>query len=164
MRGPGVAAARTVDSLALLSDVAPTLSDLVAVPTPAFIDGRSLVSWLGRRTSEEPTTRKQILHEFWLREGFPLDVREASTRPPTIPTYRALRSARYLYVEYRYPDGQQEKELYDLKRDPFELDNIAGRADAQLSNRLSVKLDKLQRCKAASCRREDNPLSKVRAM
>ncbi len=165
VRGPGVAAARTVDSLALLSDVAPTLSDLVDVPTPAFIDGRSLVSWLGRRTSEEPTTRKQILHEFWPREGFPLDVREASTRPLTIPTYQALRSARYLYVEYRYPDGQQEKELYDLKRDPFELDNIAGRADAQLLNRLSVKLDKLQRCKAASCRREeDNPLSKVRAM
>lgn len=103
--------------------------------------------------------RKQVLHEFWPREGFPVDIREESARPLALPTYSALRSAQYLYVEYRYPDGQQERELYDLERDPFELQNIAGTADDALLEALSTKLGELQSCKASACRQAEDSAS-----
>ena len=38
-------------------------------------------------------------------------------------TYEAMRTQSFLYVEYS--DG--EREFYDLRRDPFELHNIAFR-------------------------------------
>lgn len=156
VRGPGVPAGRTVDALALLSDVAPTLTDLVDAPTPAFVDGRPLTPWLRKRHPAGTVARKQVLHEFWPREGFPIDVREESARPLPLPTYRAFRSAQYLYVEYSYPDGRQERELYDLERDPFELWNIADTAKASLLRSCSRKLDELQKCQAAGCRAAEN--------
>ena len=152
VRGPEVPAGRTVDALTLLSDVAPTLTDLVGAQAPAFVDGRSLAPWLEPRAAAVATERRQILHEFWPREGFPLDVREESPRPLPLPVYRALRSARHLYVEYSYPGGRQERELYDLERDPFELDNLARTADPALLEALSAKLGELQSCRAAGCR------------
>ena len=156
VRGPGVATGREVHTLALLSDVAPTLTDLVGARAPAFVDGRSLAPWLELDGPGGATERRQVLHEFWPREGFPLDVREESARPLPLPPYSALRSARHLYVEYDYPDRQQERELYDLERDPFELDNVARSAAPSLMNALSAKLEALRACKASACRQAEN--------
>ncbi len=154
VRGPGVPAGREVDALSLLSDIAPTLTDLADAPTPEFVDGRSLAPWLSKGASV-PEGRQQVLHEFWPKEGFP----PGSPRPLPIPAYQALRSSEYLYVNYSYPDGRQEEELYDLKRDPFELNNIASTADGALLSALSAKLNALQTCKEATCRAvEDSPL------
>ena len=149
--GPGVPAGQEVESLALVSDVAPTLTDLVATPTPAFVDGRSLGSWLGKGAAATP--RQQILHEFWPVEGL------NQTRLLPIPTYGALRSAEYLYVNYSYPDGREELELYNLERDPYELENIAPSADPALLGALSTKLEALGKCQASGCREaEDSAL------
>lgn len=156
VRGPGVPVGQTVDALTLLSDVAPTLTDLVDAPAPTFVDGRSLAPWLGKAHPAAAKERQQILHEFWPREGFPIDIREESVRPLPIPIYQALRSLKYLYVDYDYPDGRREQELYDLARDPFELENIARNADLTLLRKLSAKLDKLRNCKASACRQAEN--------
>lgn len=151
--GPSVTAGRTVDALTLLSDLAPTLTELVDAPTPAFVDGRSLAPWLGG--GDAPEGRQQVLHEFWPREGFPAD----APRGLPIPVYSALRSPEYLYTEYEYPDGRREQEFYDLIRDPFELENIASTADAALLSALSAKLAALRSCQAAACREvEDSSL------
>ncbi len=153
VRGPGVAAGRSVDALTLLSDLAPTLTDVTGTPMPDFVDGRSLAPWFGE--SDVPEGRQQVLHEFWPRESFPAD----AARPLPIPVYAALRSPEHLYVEYDYPDGRREQELYDLTRDPFELENIASTADAALLSALSAKLNALRSCQAAACREaEDRPL------
>jgi arylsulfatase A-like enzyme len=139
-----------------LSDLAPTLSELAKIPTPAFVDGRSLAPWL-RRDASRVKARAQVLFEFWPREGFPVDEREEPEHVQVrVPEYRALRSKRYLYTEYRYANGTKELELYDLKRDPFELRNVVGSAPASLLKALSKKLDALQRCRAAGCRRAEN--------
>jgi N-acetylglucosamine-6-sulfatase len=154
--GPGIPKNRTVDALTLLSDIAPTLTDLAGALTPAFVDGYSLRPWLRRDTSKAKE-RAQVLHEFWPREGFPVDEREEPEHVVTrVPEYRALRSKKYLYTEYRYLDGSQESELYDLVRDPFELRNIVGTANASLLRSLSRTLDELQTCQAASCRKAEN--------
>jgi hypothetical protein len=52
-----------------------------------------------------------------------------------------------------------ERELYDLLRDPYQLENIAKRADPVLIDALSTRLDRLLRCAAAGCRAaEDAPV------
>jgi len=154
--GPGVPKGRTVDALTLLSDVAPTLAGFAKIPTPAFVDGRSLRPWL-RRDPSRVEARAQVLLEFWPREGFPVDEREEPEHVEVrVPQYRALRSKRYLYTEYRYANGTKELELYDLKRDPFELRNVAGTEQLALLRALSRKLDVLQRCRAAGCRKAEN--------
>jgi len=40
---------------------------------------------------------------------------------PTIPSFCAVRSPRYLYVQY----ATGEEELYDERADPYELANLA---------------------------------------
>ena len=41
-----------------------------------------------------------------------------------VPAYCAARSSRYLYVQY----GTGVRELYDLRRDPYELKNVVRNA------------------------------------
>jgi hypothetical protein len=46
-----------------------------------------------------------------------------------------------------------EKELYDLKSDPDELNNVAGQAGfASIQSQLAARLAKLKNCTGASCR------------
>ena len=72
-------------------------------------------------------------------------MRSASGCPRTTRCERS----RYLYVEYF--DG--ERQLYDLRRDPYELTNIVARAPASLRTALARQLAALERCHGRSCRR-----------
>jgi len=101
----------TVDRhLALNVDLAPTVAALAGVRPGIPQDGRSLVPLLG---AQDPPWRVDGLVEYrgpgQLRVGGP-------------PPYRALRTHRFLYVAY--DDGWRE--LYDMRRDPWQLDNVAG--------------------------------------
>ena len=63
-------------------------------------------------------------------------------------TYGAMRTPAFLYVEYR--DG--ERELYDLRRDPFELHNIARRLSPAQAAGLHSELLGLELCRGSrSC-------------
>src|SRR4029450_2808058 len=68
-----------------------------------------------------------------------------------IPNYEALRTARYHYVEYE----TGEKELYDDKSDPTELDNLlapdALPPDPVLLSILKKQLDGLKSCAGSDC-------------
>jgi hypothetical protein len=66
-----------------------------------------------------------------------------------VPSYDALRTPRYLYVEY--DDG--ERQLYDIRRDPYELTNIVARVPASVRTALSRQLEALEQCHGASCGR-----------
>jgi len=65
-----------------------------------------------------------------------------------VPLYSAMRTDSYVYVEYR--DGAHE--LYDLKTDPQELNNLAGNASPALMTQLSARLAELSKCAGATCR------------
>lgn len=146
--GPNVPKGQNVDALTLVSDVAPTLTDLVGSSAPDFVDGRSLGPWLGKRSAAAP--RQQLLQEFWPVEGL------NQSRLLPIPTYGAVRSEDYLYVDYTYPDGREELELYDLESDSYELTNIASSADPALLAALSDKLGELMSCQASGCRQAED--------
>ena len=67
-----------------------------------------------------------------------------------VMTYRAVRTPRWLYVEYRAGG----RELYDLARDPYELRSLDGeRGYAAVRRGLHGVLRRLSRCRGAACRR-----------
>jgi arylsulfatase A-like enzyme len=62
--------------------------------------------------------------------------------------YRGLRTDGYTFVQY----GDGTLELYDLKADPYQLENIAGSASPDLLEKLQSWLESLRHCEGASCR------------
>jgi arylsulfatase A-like enzyme len=59
-----------------------------------------------------------------------------------------VRSKRYLYVEYE----SGERELYDLRKDPYELHSLHDSADKDLISKLGARLDALRDCAGTGCR------------
>jgi arylsulfatase A-like enzyme len=109
--GPGVPTGERSNSPAELLDVYPTLADLAGLPTPKGLEGVSL-----RPQIDDPT-----------------DVRERPAITDHNPGNQSIRGARYRLI--RYADGSEE--LYDLKTDPQEFDNLIGDpAHAKAADRL----------------------------
>jgi N-acetylglucosamine-6-sulfatase len=81
----------------------------------------------------------------------PLSDQTVLARFARIPAYTAIRTSRYLYVEY----AGGERELYDLIADPDEADNLAGRKKADVEARLAERLGSLRACRGRGCRKAD---------
>jgi len=98
--GPGVMASARCDQPAELLDIYPTLIDLCGLPDRDDLEGHSLVPQL-----KDPATPRP-----W----------------PAITSHNqgnhGIRTRRWRYI--RYADGSEE--LYDIKADPREWDNLAG--------------------------------------
>jgi N-acetylglucosamine-6-sulfatase len=135
VRGPGVPAKRTVDAMVLNIDFAPTLAELTGASAAGFVDGRSFAPFLAGRIPG--SWRTDFAIEHWTDE-----------EDAGIPNYLGLRTTQYKYVEY--PSG--ERELYDLKKDPYELRSLHAGADPALLQKLSARLKQLEACAAATCR------------
>jgi hypothetical protein len=69
--------------------------------------------------------------------------------------FRALRTAGWVYIAY---EQSQERELYDLRADPYQLDNLIARADPDALALLDRRIAELAACAGAGCRAaEDAP-------
>ena len=113
---------RVLTDMALNIDLAPTVAQLAGVRPGLEEDGRSLVPLLRPGPSPPP----------W-RKSFVVEYLGGLTQMPYPPDFEAVRTERYLWVEYR--NGWRE--LYDLKKDPYELRNEAGKpSSAGLRRRL----------------------------
>jgi len=99
MRGPGVSGG-TTNALASMVDVRATLTNLAGVAGEVAYDGRSVAQFF---SGTPATWRKRLLFE----------------RPPsgTSVGWHALHEPPYIYIEWT----TQAKELYDLAKDPGEL-------------------------------------------
>ena len=123
IRVPGVPR-RTVRAVVGNQDIAPTLAALAGVPRPAT-DGANLIPLMrGRRSS---------LHR-------PMLLRNKQTADDKPPSFWGLRTARWKYVA----QTNGERQLFDLRRDPHELRNVAGRRPAK-ERRLERALSRAKR-------------------
>lgn len=143
VRGPGIKPNTSTAELASVVDIAPTILELAGVTPDKSIDGRSLVPYM---RDPELRTRRALLYESFvetndvqqnggapetegttyarpLQAGAATASREASAEASIVAPpkdYEGLRLGPYKYIEW--PDG--EKELYDIEKDPYELNNI----------------------------------------
>jgi arylsulfatase A-like enzyme len=117
--GPGVPAGARSRALAGTVDLAPTFADIARADAEGH-DGRSLLGVLRGRPPVR--WRSALLVEHLGRSSAGGDPDSQSWAEGRAGNYRALRSRRYTYVEYANGD----RELYDHRRDPHQLDNRAG--------------------------------------
>jgi arylsulfatase A-like enzyme len=111
-------------------DLAPTIVDVANARPRRVMDGRSLLP-------------------FFARPGTSFDRDILIERGPGEDPYSAIRTGRYLYVEY----ASGARELYDLRRDPHELrSRHADPAYAGVRRNLAERLDRLRSCRGVRCR------------
>src|SRR5215203_4225906 len=136
IRGPGIKAGTATGELAANIDLAPTILELAEVEADKSIDGRSLVPFL-----KDPAlrSRRPLLFESFVAtndveaNGEPTGQEAPTPGPAARPgtgdasasivappkDYLGIRLGPYKYIEW--PSG--EKELYDITKDPYELNN-----------------------------------------
>ena len=162
VRGPGVPEGEKLEHLVLNNDLAPTFAQLGGAEAPSFVDGRTL----GPLLREDPPPVAEWRSAFLVEAATELGGVEAD---PTVgdgspelplsgdpspegrwghPALEALRTEEGLYVEYE----TGERELYDLKKDPYQLDNRYGMAGPDLTGRAEGWLEALRGCAGAACR------------
>jgi N-acetylglucosamine-6-sulfatase len=131
VRGLGFPAGRHLNEPVANIDVAPTVLELARATSGRRMDGRSLVP---------------ILRDPGLAWGRELLVE----RGPGNDNFTAIRTPRFVYAEH----ANGERELYDLARDPHQLDSRHGDpAYAQMRSELAARLLRLRGCAGDGCRR-----------
>ena len=101
MSGPGIPVGERRDAFCYLLDIFPTLCDLVDVPIPDSVEGKSLV----------PAMREGDR----IRDTLAFAYRDIQ---------RSVRDERYKLIEY-VVKGEQTTQLFDLQADPWERNNLA---------------------------------------
>jgi arylsulfatase A-like enzyme len=110
MAGPGVRASTPSDALVELVDIAPTLLDLCGLPVPARMQGCSMCALLDGR---DDWSKRHVIAEYNDALG---SVEHA--RPVHASMYR---DGTHKIVVYH---GEGLGELYDLREDPREFDDL----------------------------------------
>jgi arylsulfatase A-like enzyme len=132
-------------------DLAPTIADMAGAKIPDFVDGRSLLPCL---EESDLQWRNGLLIEFgYIDEEA---IAEALSDPETDNllvgvnggAFRGIRGEDFIYVEY----ANGEVEFYDLTKDPYQLENLAGTLSAETLAILHEKLAALKYCTGTECR------------
>jgi len=150
VRGPGIPAATKVNELTGNIDVPATLLRLSGVEPGYAVDGRPL----GRfwRNPERRTRRPFEISLFVGDDAAP-NRAAVSGRAPAV-NYRGFRVGPYKYIRYR----NGARELYDLSRDPEELNNRIDKPRyAEVERYMASHLQRVISCGGASCREELPP-------
>jgi N-acetylglucosamine-6-sulfatase len=142
--GPGVPAGGSTQAMTENVDLADTFAAMGGVQMSS--DGTSLLPLLHGTPVAGWRNAVLIEHHHPMPSRTDPDAQSSVSGNP--PSYEAMRTKDFLYVEYI--DG--EREFYDLRTDPYELHNLAaGLSFAQL-NALHAELLGLQDCHgAAAC-------------
>jgi N-acetylglucosamine-6-sulfatase len=134
-RGPGVPAGLRDPRPVANIDIAPTIVDAADAQPQRVLDGRSLFGLMA-----DPGV-------WWGRDILLENGRGANR----VPGYRAIRTGRFVYAQHLTTG---EYELYDLERDPLQLDNLDGvPAYASVQRDLAKRLRLLRLCAGRGCQK-----------
>ncbi len=118
--GPGLPQGQRSDALCYLLDIFPTLCDLLDLPIPASVEGKSLAPII----NEEQETLRDTL--FFAYKHY----------------QRAVSDNRYKLIEY-FVEGSRTTQLFDRAEDPWEINNLS--ADSDYSSHLTRLREELSR-------------------
>jgi arylsulfatase A-like enzyme len=105
MSGPAVPENQRSDALCYLLDIYPTLCDLIGMPIPESVEGKSLVPAMQKGAGARDTL-------FFAYRG----------------VQRAVQDGRFKLIEY-VVEGQRHTQLYDLQADPYEVNDLSKEAE-----------------------------------
>jgi N-acetylglucosamine-6-sulfatase len=181
IRGPGIKPGTSTGQLAGNIDLAPTILELAGVEPDKSVDGTSLVPFF-----RDPSlrTRRPLLFESFV-ETNDVEANGEPTPQPAPPAepgpaarlarasgggatasivappkdYEGIRLGPYKYIEW--PDG--EKELYDINKDPYELNNIVRDPNFfPIRAYLHAELVRLENCVGRTCSESAPPFPLTR--
>ncbi len=150
----------TSDALASTMDIYPTLIEAVNGRQPEKLDGKSLLPMLLRKDAAPVHTSLQWagMHSrawgFLINKSFKGRGEERSYAPPSQLIIKKDHLFRFVgtvppNIYKDHPDGKTaEFEIYDLRRDPAETENLFGKNDALLDEFISIssaQIKELQR-------------------
>jgi arylsulfatase A-like enzyme len=143
VRGPGVATDSESDALIGNIDLAPTILAIAeAQPDDVELDGRPMPGLPSgpAKPGHRPLVIESLVRDRSTYYGYP---------------YSAIRTGRWLYVEYETGD----RELYDLTNDPEQLESLAEDPEyAPTVAYLAKELDQLADCAGPDCRQRVGPV------
>jgi arylsulfatase A-like enzyme len=131
IRYPELIKPKSVNSDLLLNiDFAPTLLDLAGIDIPKDMQGTSFVPQL--ESNNKSTVRDAVYYHYY---EFP--------KWHNVQPHYGVRTSRYKLIHYYY--NMDEWELFDLKKDPNEMENLYGTSGTKkLTRRLKNKIMELQ--------------------
>ena len=136
IRGPGIPRGRVRKDPFTSIDFAPTIARMARAKVRAKVDGKSMLK-VARKGDRG--WRRPILTNTGARRG-----KKALGQ--------GIRVKGYLYAEYR--TRGRKRELYDLRRDPHELRNVAGKKRYRFTQkRLRKALHRRWDCSGVKCRK-----------
>jgi arylsulfatase A-like enzyme len=125
MAGPGIPRGERRDAFCYLLDLFPTVCDLLGLPTPTTVEGKSLVPILQGKARQ-------------VRDSVFAAYRDCQ---------RMVRSERYKLIRYRVK-GEQRTQLFDLPADPWETRDLS--QDPAHADHLAVLDGKLREWQTAA--------------
>ena len=148
IRGPGIPHGRTTRALMGDVDLAATVVDAAGARPGHVLDGLSMLPFA--RNVHRRNLRPLLHTTAGQGARGHTNTREGGARgtQPRVPAWNAVRTTRWLYVQYK--GGHSE--LYDLKRDRWEMTSRALDPNyRQRRNTLRRILGDLKRCRGRSC-------------
>ena len=141
--GPGIKKNRTINGPAMDVDLTATIIDMAGAKRGRTMDGISLLPALRGK-------RKLPQRDLPLEAMRPLFVFYTPITAFDLPYY-GVRTDRYKYIHWSFDTNNIE--LYDLKKDPDELDNLANKpAFAATVAKLEAEATRLRSCRGNTCR------------
>jgi arylsulfatase A-like enzyme len=174
IRGPHIRPGSESNEIVGNIDIAPTVLELAGVEADKSIDGRSMTPFL--QDPELKTLRPYLFESFVETsdvdeqgaiaepgdQSSPARKRSGATASILAPPkdYEGIRLGPYKYIAW--PDG--EKELYDLEKDPYELNNLVHIPNYfPVRNFLHRELtERLEDCVGRTCREEASEIPLTR--
>ena len=112
-RVPAAHRGQTATGLALNIDIAPTLLSLAGLPTPAVMQGQSLLPVL---RAPEASIHSEFFYEHLYHHA---------PKPPNhIEPSEGIRTLDWKYISWLDQTGPDREELYNLHDDPLEMKNL----------------------------------------
>ena len=125
-RWPGhIPAGITISNPTISYDWLPTFTEMAGLPAPALSDGTSLLPLLTGRGEQTPS----LVYIEYFQNGRTPDYADFAPqhRGRKRGQMQVIRLGRYVGVRYNILSPEDDFEIYDVTRDPQELNNLAGK-------------------------------------
>ena len=142
MHYPKLAAAKRIKEQVLTVDIAPTICDLAGAEPMQNVHGASMVKMVSKG---DPDWRSAWFYHYNYEKQFPYT-----------PNVRGIRTDRWKLIRYPHGDDKPDRhmaELYDMKNDPGETQNLI--SDPGQKKRVATLTKQLKELMAAAGIEED---------